>query len=64
MNAIAKHQALTHYQEQARIATLEQQRDELASMLKSCAIAIHIECGDSLLLQEARQLLAKLGDKP
>lgn len=42
---LAKHQALTHYQEQARIATLEQQRNELAEALRNMLETFSLRTG-------------------
>lgn len=42
---------------------LAAENKELVSMLKSCAMALHMACGDSLLLKEARDLLAKVKEQ-
>lgn len=69
MNALAKHQALTHYVEQARIATLEQQRDALAKALRDLVddyeyAQTPMGAERIALWVNARIVLTKLGDKP
>ena len=43
--------------ERGRLAA---ENKELISMLKSCAMALQMACGDSLLLKEVRDLIAKV----
>lgn len=67
MTALAtKRQALTHYTEQARMATLEQQRDELTmalSVIRNNLGLTREECRDiaeAALTFKARAVLARI----
>lgn len=59
MQTMTKRLALTHYEEQARIAMLEQQRDELAAALRDAAESLDFY-GAKPEAEEARAALAKI----